>query len=158
MEILTYPDPLLREEAVPVHVDIIRTVDFRRKCWQMLKIMEESGGIGLAANQVGWDSRVFVMKNRDGLRRIVVNPEWNPVSQKMWTPYEGCLSFPEVVTQIERFHDVRLLYTDITGIIRYEYFSGIDAEIVQHETEHLDGILLIDHGSKFVQRRNSNAG
>lgn len=157
MKILTHPDPLLREVPTTVHVDKIRTDDFRRKCWQMLSLMEESGGIGLAANQVGWDSRVFVMKNRDGLRRIIVNPEWTPSRPEIWTPYEGCLSFPDKIAKIERFYSVRLLYTDITGIIRYEYFSDVDAEIVQHETEHLDGILLIDHDVNFLQRRQ-NAG
>lgn len=152
MEILTYPDPRLREEARPVHRDNILKDEFRRKCWQMLRKMEEANGIGLAATQVGWDARVFVMINSDEKRRIIINPQWTPVGNDAWIQYEGCLSFPESVSKIERHTKVRLLYTDICGAIRHEIFEGIDARIVQHETEHLDGILLVDHESELLQR------
>jgi peptide deformylase len=156
MEILTYPNPLLREETQVVHRDNILKDEFRRKCWKMLSLMAASNGIGLAATQVGWDSRVFVMVNSDGKRRIIINPDWVPLNDKKWAPFEGCLSFPDLVGNIERFHDIRLLYTDITGRIRHECFSGLDAQIVQHETEHLDGILLIDHKPNLVKRRSAS--
>jgi peptide deformylase len=159
LEILKYPDPKLREEGEPVRAATIATKEFRHKCWDMVRAMKAANGVGLAATQVGWDSRVFVMHNADGKNRIVINPSWSPVSNRKYRPIEGCLSFPEDLRYIERFQDIRLIYTDITGSTRHELFSGLDAQIVQHETDHLDGILFIDHDSTVnVKRRNANAG
>lgn len=155
MEILKHPATRLREELEPSKTSAILTDGFRRKCWEMLRVMELSGGIGLAANQVDWDERVFVMKNKDGLRRVVINPQWTPITKVMHTPPEGCLSFPDEIRYIERHKDIRLLYWDLTGSMRHEIFSGLDAQVIQHETEHLDGILFIDHHTETVTRRNS---
>jgi peptide deformylase len=158
LEILIYPNPRLREEARRVKSCEIMTPDFRKRCWDMLRAMEESAGMGLAATQVGWDARVFVMKNKDGMRRICINPEWVQLNEAKWSPYEGCLSFPDKVTQVERYRNIRLLYTDITASMRHEIFTDIDAQCVQHETEHLEGILFIDHvePNEIVKRRNEN--
>lgn len=154
MEILTYPSTRLREEKELVKNSTILTDSFRRKCWEMLRKMESANGLGLAANQVDWDARVFVMRNTDGAFRVIINPQWTPISDRMHTPPEGCLSFPDEIRFIERYTDIRLLYSDLTGSMRHEIFRGLDAQIVQHETEHLNGILLIDHdGPSFPRRK-----
>ena len=154
MEILTYPSTRLREEKEIVKNSEILTDSFRRKCWEMLRKMEEAGGIGLAANQVDWDARVFVMLNTDGKRRVIINPSYTPITPLKHVVPEGCLSFPDEIRYIERYKDIRILYSDLTGSTRHEIFTGLDAQIVQHETNHLDGITLIDHGGEKFTRKS----
>lgn len=158
MEILKYPDSRLREEAFPVKTSTILTQDFRKKCWEMINEMKKSNGVGLAATQVAWDARVFVMLNQDGYVRIVINPEWRPASEEKWTPFEGCLSFPEDIARIERYKSIRLIYTDLTGTMRHDVFNGLDAQVIQHETDHLNGTLFLDYKpTVVVKRRFENA-
>lgn len=153
MEILTYPNPLLREEARKVHRDTVLTKEFRHKCWEMLRTMKAANGVGLAATQIGWDSSIFVMRDVEaGKYKILINPEWTAITAKKWKPVEGCLSVPNLLGNVERFYDIRVIYMDITGTIRHEVMRGVEAQCVQHETEHLEGIMFLDHKPELFKR------
>ncbi|MDO5077498.1 peptide deformylase [Corynebacterium sp.] len=112
----------------------------------MLDTMDEFEGVGLAANQVGVTRRVFVFDCSDEhevRRGHVVNPVWEPISEDTVTAIEGCLSIPGVRKDTERFARVRVTGQDIHGDdVEFEA-EGLLARCVQHETDHLDGVLFV---------------
>ena len=153
-EILTVPDPRLKRVSQPVD-----KVDdaLRGLMDDMLETMYAAPGIGLAAIQVGEPVRVIVMDlAREGdppAPRYFVNPE------VLWTsdetaPYEeGCLSVPEVFDEVERPAKVRLRYLDYQGQVVEEDGEGLFAVCFQHEMDHLQGVLFIDHLSRLKRDR-----
>ena len=151
LEILEFPDPRLRTEAKPVtEVDErIRTlVD------NMFDTMYDAPGIGLAATQVGVAKRVAVMDcSEDKNQQIVmVNPEILETE----TPEvidEGCLSVPGVGEKVKRFHKLRFKALDRHGQAFEMEAEGLLAQCVQHEIDHLDGKLYIDHLSSLKRER-----
>lgn len=109
---------------------------------QLLKFMHESGGIGLAANQVGLRSRVFVMAV-DNNEKAFFNPMIQDTQGS--TPYlEGCLSYPNESVELDRPETIVLSYNDANGNMFVETFSGLEARVIQHEVDHLDGITMMD--------------
>src|SRR5262249_8833484 len=113
---------------------------------ELFTIMYEEKGVGLAGPQVGWGDRVLVM-NPSGHRReedqklAVINPR----VLKRWgksRAEEGCLSFPDIFVEVERPAGVRLQWQDVAGTLHEEDLNDFPARIVQHEMDHLDGVLL----------------
>jgi peptide deformylase len=148
LEILVAPDPRLKTRAMPVAVVDDR---IRRLLDDMLETMYAAPGIGLAAPQVGEALRVVVVDiaQKDGARAPLrmVNPEiiWASEDQ---VPYEeGCLSLPEHYADVTRPRQVRVRYLDETGAAHELEAEGLLAVCVQHELDHLEGTLFVDHVS-----------
>ena len=156
------PDPVLRTISKPVErVDD----DLRRLMDDMLETMYDAPGIGLAAIQVGVPKRVLVIDLQrrveadpeDGEPRVVevrepryfVNPEILWESEEMGVYNEGCLSVPEMYGDVERPARIRARWLDYDGTPREEEMDGLWATCLQHEMDHLDGILFVDHLSKL---------
>lgn len=146
LRILTAPDPRLKQKAVPVgQVDDT----LRRLMSDMLETMYAAPGIGLAAPQVGVSQRVIVVDvgkeetDRQPIR--MANPEVVAVSDDDNTYEEGCLSVPEHYAAVVRPRAVSVRYWDENGETREIEAEGLLATVLQHEIDHLDGILFIDH-------------
>ncbi|MGP6173106.1 peptide deformylase [Corynebacterium sp. A21] len=112
----------------------------------MLETMDDSGGVGLAANQIGLTRRVFVYDcsaTEGGQRGHVINPVWEAVGEETQTGTEGCLSIPDISKDTTRFKTVSLSGQDIHGNPISLVASGLMARCIQHETDHLDGVLFL---------------
>lgn len=112
----------------------------------MLETMDDAGGVGLAANQIGLTQRIFVYDCshvQEGMRGAIINPVWEAVGEETQTGNEGCLSIPEISAETTRFEKVRVSGQDPQGREIGMVVSGLMARCVQHETDHLDGVLFI---------------
>ena len=154
LPIITLPDPLLRKTSAPVE-----TVDeeVRSFASNMLETMYAAPGIGLAAVQVGLLRRVIVMdtvKGEDVPKNpfVLINPEIVSFGDTPRLHEEGCLSIPQMYAEVERPALVRVRYIDIEGKQQEQDFADLQATVVQHEIDHLEGVLFIDHLSRL--RRN----
>jgi peptide deformylase len=141
-QIRQYPDPVLRMQAQPVEDfgdDLVKLVE------RMKRLMGEAAGVGLAANQVGVLQRVFVVQPEpEDEPRALVNPAIVERSAEKCGEDEGCLSMQGVLVPVERDHSVTVDARDEHGNeVRFEV-EGIAARAIQHELDHLDGILIID--------------
>lgn len=148
-DIIKVPDPVLKEVAKEVSA-----VDdaLRKQLDKMLETMYKAPGIGLAANQVGLLNRVLVMdiaqrEEGDDTRKpiFMVNPQivWESEEPSVWE--EGCLSIPGHYADVTRPLEVRVKYLDYDGKIQEDTFNGLGSHCVQHEIDHLNGVLFIDH-------------
>jgi peptide deformylase len=148
LEILVAPDPRLKTRAMPVAVVDDR---IRRLLDDMLETMYAAPGIGLAAPQVGEALRVVVVDiaQKDGVRAPLrmVNPEIIWASEDEVPYEEGCLSLPEHYADVTRPRQVRVRYLDETGATHELKAEGLLAVCVQHELDHLEGTLFVDHVS-----------
>ena len=146
LPIITAPDPRLKIKARPVPAVDTRV---RRLMDDMLETMYSAIGIGLAAPQVGESARLIVADvAREGEKPQplkLANPEVLWLSPELTTCNEGCLSLPEQYAEVTRPAKVRLRYVDYQNEIREMEASGLLATCLQHEIEHLDGILFVDH-------------
>lgn len=150
LPIIHYPDPILREPAAPVeHID----GETQRFLDDMLETMHEAPGVGLAAPQVGVSRRIFVMDPARDKEppdpHFMINPEILQTGGNMRIYEEGCLSIPGIFAEVERPASILLRYTDRTGKIREDWFDDHRATISQHELDHLNGVLFIDHLSRL---------
>ena len=153
-EILTVPDPRLKQVSKPVAVvdDALRTL-----MDDMLETMYAAPGIGLAAVQVGEPIRVIVMdlarEGEEKQPRFFVNPEFTWKSDEQALYEEGCLSVPEIFDEVERPTRARLRYLNYHGEQVEEEAEGLYAVCIQHEMDHLEGVLFIDYLSRLKRDR-----
>jgi peptide deformylase len=144
--IRTFGDPALRATAVPVtrfdaslHEEVAR----------MEALMGDALGLGLAATQLAVMHRLFIFRvGSDAPLVAVVNPQLEWKSQDQETAEEGCLSLPHVLVDVERPLHVRVTAQDEHGEPMVLEASGLEARVIQHEMDHLDGVLILDHASK----------
>ncbi len=153
-DIITLPDPLLRTTSTPVSRV---TADTRKLMDDMLETMYAAPGIGLAAVQIGVPERVIVV---DVAREpepknplFLVNPEIVWSSEQKADYEEGCLSIPEYFEMVTRPAEVKIQYRDRQGEARELHASGVFATCLQHEIDHLNGVLFIDYISKLKRDR-----
>ncbi len=150
LTILEAPDPRLKVKSAAVAAvdDALRTL-----MEDMAETMYAAPGIGLAAIQVGVPSRVLVMdlQETEGEKnpRYFVNPEILWASDELNTYNEGCLSVPEQYAEVDRPARIRVRYLDFNGDANEEEMDGLLATCLQHEMDHLEGILFIDHLSRM---------
>ena len=149
-KILTEPDPILRKKCQPLEdVDD----ELRRLMRDMLETMYKAPGIGLAAIQIGILKRVIVIDlSKDNEKKnplFLVNPEIIHRSKETSTYEEGCLSLPGQFAEIERPSECRVKYLDFKGNQKELKAKGLLSTCVQHEIDHLNGILFIDYLSKL---------
>jgi peptide deformylase len=145
-QVRQYGDPVLRSKARPVEVF---DEDLRRELVRMGQIMEDSIGIGLAATQVGHLRRFLVYRvEHDSPIVALVNPEIEWSSKDAETSEEGCLSLVGVAVEVERPLHVRVRAQDENGDVQVIEASGLEARVIQHEMDHLDGVLILDRTSR----------
>lgn len=111
--------------------------------------MDKFGGLGLSANQVGVDVRCFIMKTADMGNKAFFNPELTRVSQETDLMKEGCLSFPDIFLMIKRSKLVEMKYHDSDGEEHVVTLDGVGARCVQHEIDHLNGIVFLQRASRM---------
>jgi peptide deformylase len=151
LPIIKLPDPILREKSLPVEtID----ADVRAFLNSMLETMYAAPGVGLAAVQVGVLRRMLVLdivRDEDQPKKpmMLVNPEIVSLGSEPRLHEEGCLSIPEMYAEVERPGLVRVRYVDVEGQQREEDFQDLLATVVQHEIDHLNGVLFIDHLSRL---------
>ncbi len=160
LPIVTVPDPVLRAQSAPVErVDD----DLQRLIGDMFETMYEAPGIGLAAIQVAVPRRLLVIDLQEPdpvaegeeegppVKRphVFINPEILHRSDARKTYNEGCLSIPDQYAEIERPDTVRARWTDQQGRTQEGEFGGLMSVCLQHEVDHLDGVLFIDHLSRL---------
>jgi peptide deformylase len=144
VEIFRHPNPALKQRAADVDPNTDRALV--RLTRDMAKAMYEAPGVGLAATQVGVQKRVVVIDLDDGLV-VLCNPRLEHVSQETETDDEGCLSLPGITVPVERAVSVVCEAVDLQGQrVRIEA-EGLLSRVVQHEIDHLDGMLIIDRAT-----------
>jgi len=148
--LITLPDPVLRQLSRPVE----RVDDELRKLSDdMLATMYDAPGIGLAAIQIGIPLRMLVIdlakEGETPEPHVFVNPEIVAKGDDINTHEEGCLSIPDYYAEVERPAAITVSYVDIEGEKREMAADGLMATCLQHEIDHLNGVLFIDHISKL---------
>jgi len=155
LPLVIFPDPRLKLKSKPV----AKVDDETRKFLDdMLETMYQEGGIGLAAVQVGVLKRILVMDIERGSKRygnepdeakssplFLINPEIIWASEELNSYEEGCLSLPQQYSEVLRPKEVKIRYTNYHGEVQEQHWDGLYATCVQHEIDHLDGIVFIDH-------------
>lgn len=152
LPILEFPDDRLRTRAQPVE-----TVDdeVRQLVDDMLETMYDANGIGLAATQVDVHRRVIVMDVSDDRARplVLINPEYTPIGDAREPMSEGCLSIPEYYAEVPRALKVHLKALDRDGTPYELEADGLLAHCIQHECDHLEGVLFVDYLSPLKRER-----
>jgi peptide deformylase len=149
-EIILLPDKRLRKVSDPV-----KTIDAetRKLVADMFETMYDAPGIGLAAIQIGVPKRVVTMdlskREEEQKPHVFINPQLTWLSDEKLTREEGCLSIPEFYEEVERPSKVRVTYLDLDGKERELEAEGLLATCLQHEIDHLNGVLFIDHISRL---------
>jgi peptide deformylase len=156
--------PVLRAKALPVTTSQIRSAPVQRLIDDMFETMSEYSGIGLAAPQIHQSVRIFVA----GLRKLgenerigpmsddremplvaLINPEITPVGEAIEQGWEGCLSIPDIRGMVPRALEIQVKAWDRNGERLTFTASGLPARVIQHETDHLDGVLFFDRMTTF---------
>jgi len=145
-EIVLWPDPRLTETCAPV-AEI--TPEIETLASDMLETMYAAPGRGLAAPQVGVLQRLFVMdvgwKEGKSDPLVCINPMLQEVSEDRASSEEGCLSIPGVLAEVTRPAQVQMVWTGLNGARYVQSFDGFAGACVQHELDHLDGVVTFDH-------------
>ena len=156
LEIVTHPDPSLRSPAEPLEKvdDTVRAVASR-----MFELMADAEGIGLAAPQVGLPWRLFVTRDPDGESSGVtwINPVLETIDSSLEVDEEGCLSLPGILVNVNRATGIRIRGLDLQGEPIEAESNERMARVWQHETDHLNGILIIDRMNSMDRLRNRRA-
>ena len=150
-----YGDPVLRSRAREIGVFDAALAD---EVQRMAKLMDDALGIGLAATQLGVMHRLLVYRvEPDAPLGVLVNPEFEYKSDDVETLEEGCLSLPGVGVEVERPIHVRVRATDERGAPVVVEASGLEARVIQHEIDHLDGVLILDRTSRDQRKQAMRA-
>lgn len=145
-------DPVLRSEATPIDTIDAATTHLIA---DMLETMDANQGVGLAANQVGVLKRVFVYDcstEEETLRGALINPVWENIGEETQIGPEGCLSIPGIMEDTERYNHVRVRGLNEAGEPVELEATGLFARCIQHETDHLDGVLFLKRLSRENRR------
>ena len=164
--IVAYGDPVLRKKAIDINADHPKLNEVIEN---MFTTMYKSQGVGLAAPQVGMSIRLFVIDSTpfkdddpkaEGFKRVFINAKILNEEGKKWKFNEGCLSIPGIREDVERNSVITIQYHDENFNLLTEEFEGIKARIIQHEYDHIEGILFTDHltplKKKMIKGRLTN--
>jgi peptide deformylase len=150
-----YGDPVLRSRARPVEVFDAALADEVRR---MGELMDDALGIGLAATQLGVMHRVLVYRvDPEAPLGVLINPEFEHKGDEVETMEEGCLSLPGVGVEVERPTEVCVRALDAAGEPITVEASGLEARVIQHEIDHLDGVLILDRTSRDQRKQAMRA-
>lgn len=143
MKLVKFPDPILKQKAIHWNFEI--DLNAKEIEVDMVQLMIESNGIGLAGNQVGLLKRVFAIHLKDQVPFCMFNPYILYGDNNMVEDNEGCLSFPDLFLKVPRHNNITVGYLDRQGNKRIIELTGIDSRCFQHELDHLDGICFTEH-------------
>jgi peptide deformylase len=158
LPVTVYGDPILRKAAQPIGPGYPDLQEILINMWETMYVAD---GVGLAAPQVGLPIRIFVIDASSGadedpslrdFKKVFINAEMLERSGNPWTMEEGCLSLPEIRENVSRPDTVRLRYADENFTIHEEVFSGFAARVIQHEYDHLEGVLFVDYLSPLKRK------
>ncbi len=154
--IVVYGDPVLRKKAADIEKG---TVDVELLAQDMFETMHAASGIGLAAPQIGMPLRMFVVDGSpleepgmDDFKKVFINAQITERNGKPVVMEEGCLSIPGVRDNVERLDSITIRYFDELWNEHTETYHNMQARIIQHEYDHIEGILFTDHLSAFKKR------
>jgi len=154
--IVMYGDPVLKKKASPIEKG---SIDIEQLSDDMFETMKAANGIGLAAPQIGKLVRLFVLdaspledEEIGDFRQTFVNPVIVEESGNEWKFEEGCLSIPGIREEVTRLEKLKIKYFDQEWVAHEEEFDGMLARIIQHEYDHLNGVLFTDYLSPFKKR------
>lgn len=166
LPIYAYGHPILRKETNEIDNDYPKLKELLA---DMFETMYYSKGMGIAAPQIGLDIRVFVVDtmqldtderdefSSEYIKEVFINPIMVEESGKKWEYEEGCLSIPDVRGNVARHPQIRIEYFNANFELKDKVFDGITARVVQHEYDHLEGILFVDHlkplKKRFAQKK-----
>ena len=147
--IVVYGDPVLKKRAKDIEKG---SIDVEKLAEDMFETMYEAAGVGLAAPQIGKSIRMFVIDGEPmedeelvGFKKIFINPEIIEEEGEEWAFEEGCLSIPNIREEVFRQEKLRIRYLDENWEEHEEEYDGIKARIIQHEYDHIEGVLFTDH-------------
>lgn len=146
MELLKFTDPMLRKEPEDFDFANASAQELGDKLWQKC---QELKGLGLSANQVGIDAKVFVMGKDEDSKKYIFNPEIVAVSEETTLAQEGCLSLPGLWLRVRRPSSCTISYKDVNGEDVVEELGGLYARVALHEYDHMLGMNFMDHVSKM---------
>lgn len=141
LKIITHPNPILRQKAKPIKD--ISTEEIQALIPELADLMLKSDGLGIAAPQVAKSIRLIIVRYKDD-NLALINPKITSKSILKEIDEEGCLSVPNVYGQVKRCKKITVKYQDPQGKMRKVTGQGLFARVIQHEVDHLDGVLFID--------------
>ncbi len=154
--IVLYGDPVLKKRARDIEKD---ELDINQLVSDMFETMYSANGVGLAAPQIGLSIKLFVIDSTPmeedeskGIKKAFINPEILEEVGKEWPFEEGCLSIPGIREDVDRLQKIKIKYLDEDWNERIDEFDEVVARIIQHEYDHIEGILFTDHLSAFKKR------
>lgn len=153
LPIVKIPNKILRKVSRDVKKEKMDSSDFRELCDNMAFTMVEKDGVGLAAPQVGLNIRLISVNTKDG-PIIMINPKIIKKSLLKEWGEEGCLSVPETFGKVKRHKKVKCSYLDINGKKNTISANGLLSVVIQHEVDHLDGVLFIDKAEDVKNIKN----
>lgn len=158
LPIYAYGQPVLRKVAKPITADYPALDELIANMWET---MEYANGVGLAAPQIGLGIRLFVVDSRPmqeegeeekGIKKVFINAEILEEVGNDWTHNEGCLSIPDISGDVDRPEGITIRYQDENFVEHEEYFDGMNARVIQHEYDHIEGILFTEHLKPIKKR------
>jgi peptide deformylase len=165
LPIYAYGQPVLKKVAQPITTDYPNLIQLLADMWET---MYHADGVGLAAPQVGLSIRLFVadttqISRKESLegdapfKKVFINAQIIEETGDDWAYEEGCLSIPNIRGEVERPNTVRLRWQDESFVEHEDVFTGINARVIQHEYDHIEGILFTEHlkplKKRFIQRK-----
>jgi peptide deformylase len=156
--VTAYGDPVLRKKAVAIDKDYEGLTDLVQN---MFDTMYHCAGVGLAAPQIGKSIRLFVVDASpftedeplaEGFKKVFINAQILETDGKKWKFNEGCLSIPGIREDVERKDTITIRYQDLNFETHTETYTGIRARIIQHEYDHIEGILFTDYLSPLKKQ------
>jgi len=156
LPIVAYGDPVLKKEAKNITKE---ELDLPKLIEDMFDTMNNAGGIGLAAPQIGKSIRLFIadaspLEEDDSkdFKKVFINPTILEEFGEDWSYNEGCLSIPGIRGEVVRPSKLKIHYFDENWNEHTEEFSGMPARIIQHEYDHIEGVLFVDHFSSLKKQ------
>jgi peptide deformylase len=163
LPIFAYGQPVLKKKAADINSEY---PDLNKLIDDMWETMYFAHGVGIAAPQIGLSIRLFVIdsiqimeddKKEEGIKKVFINAQIIEETGDFWAYEEGCLSIPDIRGDVERTKKVRIQYYDENFVKHDEIYEGINARVIQHEYDHIDGILFVEKlkplKKKLIQRR-----
>ncbi len=154
--IVVYGDPVLKKKAQDIKKG---EIDVKALSQDMFETMESASGIGLAAPQIGKSIRMFVVdgtpiedEDMEGFRKVFINPQMIEETGEPWAFEEGCLSIPNIREDVSRKASIKIKYYDEDWNLHEEEYDGMKARIIQHEYDHIEGILFTDYLTPLKKR------
>lgn len=158
LPVYAYGQAVLKKVADPIEKDFPNLQELIENMWET---MYHASGMGLAAPQIGVSARLFIVdtlqlkdeeKSKGGIKKVFINAQKIEEGGEPWTYEEGCLSIPQITGDVERPAQIKLRYQDENLEEHEEIFTGMNARVIQHEYDHIDGILFLEH-LKPIKRR-----